>query len=165
MPDTSIDDRLATLGIELPAAARPVANFVPCVQTGRLLYVSGQITAWNGTLRHIGRVGAEISPNEARTAARLCAVNVLAQAKSFLGGLRHVKRVCQLQGFVNAVPSFTDHPAVIDGASDLFVEVFGEAVGKHSRFAVGAGSLPFNVSVELAAVLEVDRDAIATVAE
>jgi enamine deaminase RidA (YjgF/YER057c/UK114 family) len=158
VPDT-IDARLATLGIQLPAATAPVANFVPCIQTGSLLFVSGQITSWNGTLRHVGRVGAEVSLEEARTAARLCALNLLAQVKAFLGGLEHVKRVCQLQGFVNAVPGFTDHPAVINGASDLLVEIFGEAAGKHARFAVGAGSLPFNVSVELAAVLEVAADA------
>jgi len=158
MSDT-IDDRLAELGIELPAATAPVANFVPCVQSGSLLYVSGQITSWNGTLRHVGRVGAEISLEEARTAARLCALNVLAQVRAFLGGLDQIKRVCQIQGFVNAAPGFTDHPAVINGASDLLVEVFEEAIGKHARFAVGAGSLPFNVSVELAAVFEVARKA------
>jgi len=116
-------------------------------------------SSWNGTLRHVGRVGAEISLEEARTAARLCALNVLAQVRAFLGGLDQIKRVCQIQGFVNAAPGFTDHPAVINGASDLLVEVFEEAIGKHARFAVGAGSLPFNVSVELAAVFEVARKA------
>ncbi len=155
MPDT-IDDRLSTIGIDLPAATAPVANFVPCVQAGDLLYVSGQITAYNGVLRHVGRVGAEISPDEARMAARLCALNLLAQVRAFLGSLDRVKRVCQLQGFVNAVPGFTEHSAVINAASDLLVEVFGAGVGTHARFAVGAGSLPFNVSVELAAVFEVD---------
>jgi enamine deaminase RidA (YjgF/YER057c/UK114 family) len=158
VPDT-IDDRLSELGIQLPEATAPVANFVPCVQSDSLVYVSGQITSWNGTLRHVGRVGGEISLEEGRTAARLCALNVLAQVKAFLGGLAQVKRVCQVQGFVNAVPGFTDHPAVINGASDLLVEVFEEPVGKHARFAVGAGSLPFNVSVELAVVFEVARQA------
>jgi len=149
-----IDARLEELRLVLPAATKPVANFVPCVQTGNTLYVSGQITSWNGELRYVGRVGAEISIDDARAAARLCALNVLAQAKAFLGGLDRVKRVCQVQAFVNAVPGFTDHPAVVNGASDLFVEVFGES-GKHARFAVGAGSLPFNVAAEIAAVLEV----------
>jgi len=150
----TIDARLEQLQIVLPAATRPVANFVPCVQAGNLLFISGQIPSWNGELRYVGRVGAEIGVDDARAAARLCALNALAQARAFLGTLDRVKRVCQLQGFVNAVPEFTDHPAAVNGASDLFVEVFGEA-GKHARFAVGAGSLPFNVAVEVAAVLEV----------
>jgi enamine deaminase RidA (YjgF/YER057c/UK114 family) len=151
----TIDRRLDQLAIELPTAAKPVANFVPCVQVGSTLYVSGQVSAWNGEFRHLGKVGREISLEEARTAARLCGLNVLAQAKAFLGSLDRVRRVCMVQGFVNAVPEFTQHPAVINGASDLLVEIFGEGVGSHARFAVGAGSLPFNVAVEVAAVLEV----------
>ena len=153
MPD-GVEGRLREMGIELPAAAAPVANFVPCVRTGNTLFVSGQIPSWNGEIRHVGRVGGEVAVEEARRAARLCALNVLAQAKAFLGGLDGVARVCMVQGFVNAVPGFADHPAVVNGASDLFVEVFGEA-GRHARFAVGAGSLPFDVAVEVAAVLEV----------
>jgi enamine deaminase RidA (YjgF/YER057c/UK114 family) len=149
-----IDDRLEELELELPTAARPVANFVPCVQTGTTLYVSGQITSWNGELRYVGKVGREITPEAAREAARLCALNVLAQVRAFLGSLDRVRRVCKVDGFVNAIPEFTDHPAVLNGASDLFVEVFGEA-GKHTRAAVGSGSLPFNVAVEVAAVFEV----------
>lgn len=150
----SIASRLETLNIELPSPPRSVANFVPCVLTGRTLYVSGQISSYNGQVRHVGQVGAEISIDEAKQAARLCALNVLSQVNAFLGGLDRVARVCQVQGFVNAVPGFTDHPAVVNGASDLFVEVFAEA-GRHARFAVGAGSLPFNVAVEIAAILEV----------
>ena len=150
----SIASRLETLNIELPSPPRSVANFIPCVLTGRTLYVSGQISSYNGQVRHVGQVGAEISIDEAKQAARLCALNVLSQVNAFLGGLDRVARVCQVQGFVNAVPGFTDHPAVVNGASDLFVEVFGEA-GRHARFAVGAGSLPFNVAVEIAAILEV----------
>ena len=149
-----IETRLTQLGIELPEAGRPVANFVPCVQVGRTLYVSGQIPSWNGQLRYVGRVGAEVTSDEARAAARLCALNLAAQVKAFLGDLDRVVRVCQVQGFVNAVPGFGEHPAVVNGASDLLVEIFGE-VGQHARFAVGAGSLPYNVAVEVAAVLEV----------
>jgi enamine deaminase RidA (YjgF/YER057c/UK114 family) len=150
-----MDARLEALGIELPTAAKPVANFVPCVRTGNLLFVSGQVTSWNGEIRHRGKVGRDVSVDEARSAARLCALNVLAQARSFLGSLDRVRRVVQVQGFVNAVPEFTDHPTVVNGASDLFVELFGDP-GRHARFAVGAGSLPFNVAVEVAAVLEVE---------
>lgn len=151
----TIDDRLRELGIELPNAARPVANFVPCVLSGNLLFISGQVPSWNGEVRYAGRVGAEVSADEANAAARLCALNLLAQARAYLGSLDRVTRVCMVQGFVNAVPGFGEHPAVVNGASDLFVEVFGLAVGSHARFAVGAGSLPFDASVEVAAVLEV----------
>jgi enamine deaminase RidA (YjgF/YER057c/UK114 family) len=149
-----IDDRLKQLGIELPEARKPVANFVACVQTGNTVFVSGQVTAWNGQYLHIGKVGRDISLEEGQKAARVCALNVLAQARAFLGDLDRVKRVVMVQGFVNAVPEFTEHPKVINGASDVLVDVFGEA-GKHARFALGAGSLPFNVAVEVAAVLEV----------
>ena len=154
MPGT-IEARLDELRLELPAATEPVANFLPCVRSGNTLFVSGQIPSWNGQLRHVGKVGREIAVDEARAAARLCALNALAQVKAFLGGLDAVRRVCQVQGFVNAVPEFTEHPTVVNGASDLFVELFGEAIGKHARFAVGAGSLPFGVAVEIAVILEV----------
>ena len=149
-----IDARLAELRLELPTAGKPVANFVPCVQTGNVLFVSGQVTVWNGEYRHQGKVGREISMEDAQDAARICALNVLAQARAFLGDLDRVTRVVMVQGFVNAIPEFTDHPKVINGASDVFVQVFGDT-GKHARFALGAGSLPFNVAVEVAAVLEV----------
>ena len=152
----NIEARMKALGIELPNAARPSANFVPCVQVGRMLFVSGQLCAWNGELRHVGKVGREVSVDDARAAARLCAVNILAQAKAFLGDLDRVTRVCMVQGFVNAVPEFTSHPAVMNGASDLLVELFGVEIGSHARFSVGAGSLPGNVAVEAAAILEVE---------
>lgn len=149
-----IDARLRELGIELPNATKPVANFVPCVQTGNTVFVSGQVTSWNGEYRHVGKVGRDIPMEEAQQAARVCALNVLAQARAFLGDLDRITRVVMVQGFVNAIPDFTEHPKVVNGASDLFVQVFGDA-GKHARFALGAGSLPFNVAVEIAAVLEV----------
>jgi len=149
-----IEARLKELKIELPKAAAPVANYVPAVQVGNILFVSGQVTFWNGELKYLGKVGKEISLEDGRAAARLCALNILAQAQAQLGSLDRVKRVAMVQGFVNAVPEFADHPKVVNGASDLFVEVFGDA-GKHARFAVGAGSLPVNVAVEVAAVLEI----------
>jgi enamine deaminase RidA (YjgF/YER057c/UK114 family) len=151
----SIEARLHDLRIELPAATPPVANFVPCVQMGELLFVSGQISSENGRLRYAGKVGREVPTEQAREAARLCALNVLAQAQSFLGRLDRVQRVCQLQVFVNAAPEFTEHSTVANGASDLLVEVFGFAAGAHARFAVGVGSLPFDAAVEVAAVLAV----------
>jgi enamine deaminase RidA (YjgF/YER057c/UK114 family) len=152
---TSVDARLAALGIELPTPAAPVASFVPCVRTGNLPFVAGQVTAWNGELRHVGKVGRDVDVVEARAAARLCALNVLAQVRAALGTLDRVARVVQVQGFVNAVPEFGEHPAVLNGASDLLVELFGREAGAHARYAVGAGSLPFGVAVEVAAVFEV----------
>ena len=149
-----IESRLKELKIELPEVRKPVANFVACVQTGNLVFVSGQVTFWNGDYLYKGKVGKEISIEDGQKAARVCALNVLAQARAFLGDLDRVKRIVMVQGFVNAIPEFTDHPKVVNGASDVLVDVFGEA-GKHARFAVGMGSLPFNVAVEVAAVLEV----------
>lgn len=150
-----IDAKLKELGIELPQAAAPVAAYVPVAKTGSLLFVSGQITVWNGEKRFIGKVGAEISPEQAKQAARLSGLNIIAQVKAALDGdLDRVKRVVKLDGFVNAVPEFAQQPAVINGASELMAEVFGEA-GKHARSAVGVASLPFNVAVEVDAVFEI----------
>ena len=153
---TTIAARLAELGLELPDATAPVANFVGCVQSGLTLFVSGQISSWNGELRYVGKVGRDISVTDAKAAARLCALNLIAQVQASLGDLERVRRVCMLQVFVNAASEFRDHPLVANGASDLLVEVFGAAAGKHARFAVGAGSLPFNVAVEAAAILEIE---------
>jgi len=150
-----IDRRLAELKIELPNAAAPMANYIPAVRSGNLLFVSGQICQWNGERRFIGKLGAEISLDQGRQAARLCALNLLAQAKRFLAGdLDRVVRVVRLGGFVNAVPSFTEQPQVVNGASDAMVEVFGDA-GRHARAAVGVGSLPGGAAVEVDAVFEV----------
>ena len=149
-----IDQRLRERSIELPNAAAPVATFVPCVQTGSTLFVSGQIPSWNGEVRYVGKVGKDISLEDGRQAARLCALNILAQIRAHRGSLDRVSRMVMVQGFVNADPAFTDHPAVINGASDVFLDVFGET-GRHARFALGAGSLPFNVACEVAAVVEV----------
>jgi enamine deaminase RidA (YjgF/YER057c/UK114 family) len=148
------ESRLATLGIELGEPVAPVANFVPTVRTGALLFVSGQICFSAGKVTHVGRVGTECSIEDGQAAARVCALNVLAHARKALGSLDKVTRVVQLQGFVNAAPGFGQQPAVINGASDLIVEVFGDA-GKHARYAVGVGSLPFNAAVEVAAIFEV----------
>jgi enamine deaminase RidA (YjgF/YER057c/UK114 family) len=152
----TIAARLAELGLELPDATAPVANFVACVQSGHTLFISGQISSWNGELRYVGKVGRDISVTDAKAAARLCALNLIAQVQASLGDLERVRRVCMLQVFVNAASEFRDHPLVANGASDLLVEVFGAAAGKHARFAVGAGSLPFNVAVEVAAILEIE---------
>jgi enamine deaminase RidA (YjgF/YER057c/UK114 family) len=150
-----IDRRLQELRIELPNPISPVANYVPTVFLNNALFISGQICRWNNERRYVGKVGADISVDDARQAARLCGLNLLAQAKQALNGdLDRVVRVVRLLGFVNALPDFRDHPKVIDGASDLMVEVFGES-GRHARAAVGAGSLPGLSAVEMEAVFEV----------
>ena len=150
-----VDERLAQLGIDVPEAAAPVANYVGYVQSGNLVFVSGQVPIKDGKFEYQGIVGDDISVDDATRAARLCAINIIAQLKAACGGdLDRVKRIVKLGGFVNAVAGFTDQPQVINGASDLMVEVFGEA-GKHARAAVGSGSLPLNVAVEVDAIAEI----------
>ena len=126
-----IEARLEELGIELPEAAAPAANYVPYVITGNQLWVAGQVPFWNGELKCIGRLGDDFTVEQGQEAARICALNVIAQAKSALGQLDRVRRVVKMGGFVNATPDFTDHPKVVNGASDLMVEVFEEA-GRHA---------------------------------
>jgi enamine deaminase RidA (YjgF/YER057c/UK114 family) len=150
-----IEARLKQLGITLPAAGAPAANYVPTVQSGDLVFIAGQITLDNGKREFIGKLGREFNVEEGQKAARLCALNIIAHLKNACGGdLDRVKRCVRLGGFVNAVPDFLDHPQVVNGASDLMVEVFGEA-GKHARAAVGVGSLPFGVAVEVEGVFEI----------
>jgi enamine deaminase RidA (YjgF/YER057c/UK114 family) len=151
----SHDARLAALKIELPNPAAPAANYVPTVIAGNLLFVAGQITIFNGEVRYLGKLGADMDIDTGKQAARLCGLNIISQARAALGGsLDRVKRCVKVGGFVNCVPTFTDHPQVVNGASDLMVEVFGDA-GKHARFAVGAVSLPRGVSVEVDAIFEI----------
>jgi len=151
-----IDARLAELGIALPEAAAPVANYVAYVVSGNVVHVAGQLPVENGELKYAGAVGGEVSVEAGAAAARLCALNVIAQVKAACGGdLDRVARVLKLNGFVNAPAGFTDQPRVVNGASDLMVDVFGEA-GRHARSAIGMGSLPFDASVEIDAMVEID---------
>ena len=150
----TIVTRLQELGIELPEAAAPVANYVPYVIDGGQLWVAGQVPFWNGAVKYTGIVGQDVPVDDAVDAARVCALNILAQAKAALGDLDRVARVIKLVGFVNGAPGFTDQPKVINGASDLMVEVFGDK-GLHARSAVGAGGLPLGVPVEVDAVLSI----------
>jgi len=151
----TIDAKLEKLGIDLPTPTVPAANYVPYVITGNTVYVSGQLPMIDGELLAVGTVGDDISIEEAQAAARACGLNIIAHVKSACGGdLDRVKQCLKVGGFVNAVPGFTQQPAVVNGTSDLMVEVFGDA-GRHARFAVGAGSLPFGVSVEVDAVFEI----------
>jgi enamine deaminase RidA (YjgF/YER057c/UK114 family) len=149
------DARLQELGIELPQASAPAANYVPFVRTGNLLFMAGQVTVWNGERRFVGKLGRELNAVQGQEAARLCALNLIAQLRRALDGdLDRLVRVVRVGGFVNSTPDFLEQPKVVNGASDLFVEVFG-AAGKHARTAVGTNVLPFDVAVEVEAVFEV----------
>ncbi len=151
-----VEARLAELGIELPQAAAPAANYVPYVISGNLIFVAGQITLWNGQLKYVGKVGQDLSVEEGQAAARVCGLNLIAQVRQACGGdLDRVVRWVRLGGFVNSTPDFTDQPKVINGASDLIAEVFGEA-GKHARAAISAGALPLGVAVEVEATVELE---------
>ncbi len=150
-----VDARLAELGIEVPEAAAPVANYVGYVRSGNLVFVSGQVPLVDGAFKFQGKVGAEFSVEEGQQAARICAINIIAQLKAACDGdLDRVQRILKLGGFVNSTPEFADQPKVINGASDLMVAVFGDA-GKHTRAAVSAGALPLGVAVEIDAVAEI----------
>ncbi len=150
-----ISKRLETLGITLPVAAAPAANYVPYVISGNTLYLSGQLPMEGGKVAVTGIVGKDVELDAAKRAAELCAINILAQASAALGGdLTRVKRLIKINGFVASAQDFTSQHLVINGASDLLVNVLGEA-GKHARAAVGMACLPLNASVEIDAILEI----------
>jgi enamine deaminase RidA (YjgF/YER057c/UK114 family) len=150
-----IEERLAELGIELPRAPAPAAAYVPYTRAGDLLFVAGQLPVHLGELRYVGRIGEEFSVEEGQAAARQCGVNLIAQVADALNGdLDRLVRVVKLGGFVSATPAFKDHPKVINGASELMIQVFGD-IGRHARFAVGANSLPFGVCVEIDGIFQV----------
>jgi len=149
------EERLQRLGVNLPSPAVPVAAYVPCVRTGNLVYVSGQVPSVDGKPSHLGHLGDDVDLEDGRAAARTCAVNVLAALKAELGELSRVRRVVKVTGFVASTPGFTDHPKVVNGASELFGEVFGDA-GRHARAAVGVAALPLGVPVEVEAIVEVE---------
>jgi enamine deaminase RidA (YjgF/YER057c/UK114 family) len=149
-----IDQRLAELGITLPTPAAPIANYVPFVVTGNLVVISGQIPLVDGKVAFTGKVSADITPERAKEAARACFVNLLAQLKAATGDLDRVKRVVRLGGFIAAPAAFTGHAGVMNGASDLAVEVFGDA-GRHARTTIGVPSLPADAAVEVEGMFEI----------
>jgi enamine deaminase RidA (YjgF/YER057c/UK114 family) len=151
---STIDSRLAELGISLPVPPAAAGSYVPSVRTGNLLYCAGTLPVIDGKLTHAGQVGKEQSIQGGAKAAENCALNTLANVKAALGSLDRVSRVVFVSGFVNAVDGFSDSPAVINGASDLFVRVFGEA-GRHARAAVAVNGLPRGATAEIQAVVEV----------
>jgi enamine deaminase RidA (YjgF/YER057c/UK114 family) len=147
------EERLQQLGVSLPTPAPPVAAYIPCVRTGNLVYVSGQVPTVDGAPTHRGHLGDDVDLEAGRAAARTCAVNVLAALRAELGRLSAVRRVVKVTGFVACTPGFTDMPKVVDAASELFGEVFDDA-GRHARAAVGVAALPLGVPVEVEAIVE-----------
>ncbi|MDI6836378.1 MAG: RidA family protein [Rhizobiaceae bacterium] len=152
----TIDNRLEAMGIRLPVAAAPAANYVPYVISGNLLYLSGQLPMEDGKIAVTGLVGGDVDLAAAQRAAELCAINILAQAKAALGDLGRIARVIKLNGFVASAPGFTEQHLVINGASNLIANVLGDA-GKHARAAVGMAALPLNAAVEIDAILEIGQ--------
>jgi enamine deaminase RidA (YjgF/YER057c/UK114 family) len=154
---SNIEKRLGELGITLPPPGAPGGNYVPFVVVGDLAFMAGQVAREDGKMKYTGKLGAGLSIEDGRQAARLCAVNLLAQLKVACGGdLDRVERCVRLGGFVNSLPDFYDHPKVINGASDLMVEVFGER-GQHARTAVGVSALPMDSAVEVEAVFQLKQ--------
>ena len=153
----SIDQKLHDLGIVLPTPAAPIANYMPAVVSGNMLVVSGQLALGAGGVapEHKGKLGASVSAEQGTAAARLCAINVLAQAKAELGSLDKIKRVVRLGGYIAAAPGFTALPAVMNGASDLMVDVFGDK-GRHARTTIGVAGLPLDAAVEVEAMFEIE---------
>ena len=149
------EQRLADLGIDLPHPAAPLAAYVPAVRTGDLVYVSGQLPLLDGKPVAVGRLGGDVGLEEGQAAAQRCAINVIAVLKAELGDLGRVARVVKLTGFVASEPDFTEQAKVVNGASDLFAEVFGDR-GTHARAAIGTAALPLGVPVEVEAIVEVD---------
>jgi enamine deaminase RidA (YjgF/YER057c/UK114 family) len=149
----SAESILKALHIELPPLAAPAANYVPSVRSGSLLFVSGQVSLWSGA-RFVGKVGSDLTIEEGQKAARVCAINILANLKGTLGSLDKVGRIVKLVGFVNCTPDFADPHKVVNGCSDLLTEVLGDR-GKHARSAIGVASLPLGAAVEAEAIVEI----------
>ncbi len=150
----NIEQRLSQLGIKLPDTAAPAGTYVPYILEKNQLWISGQVPFWNGKVKYCGKVCSEVSMDDAIMSARICGLNILAQIKKALEDLNRVERVIKLNGFVNSASDFTDHPIVINGASDLMVDVFGE-FGRHTRLAMGASSLPLNSTTEVDALISI----------
>ena len=148
-----IDEKIKSIGINIPIPPTPAGSYIPVVKTGNLLYVSGQIPLEDGKIAFTGKV-SDANIETAQKSARLCAINILAQLKKELGDLGKIYRFVRLSGFVNSVPEFTQHPKVINAASDLLYEIFGEC-GKHTRIAVGVSSLPLDAMTEIDAIVEI----------
>lgn len=151
----TIEARIKALDLVLPEAKPAIGTYVPFVHANGQLLISGQLPLKDGAVAVAGSLGSEVALSQGQEAARLCALNILAQARTALGDLDRITQLLRLNGFVNAVPGFSDHPKVVNGASDLMVEILGDK-GRHTRIAVGCSSLPLNAAVEIDAVFAVD---------
>ena len=150
----SIQSKLAEIGLTLPVAAAPVAAYVPAVRTGNLVFTAGQLPLVDGKIPFIGKVGSDVTPEQAKDMAQVCALNALA-AISLVADIDQIERVVRVGGFVNGVPGFVAIPQVINGASELLIKLFGEVNGKHARTAIGVAELPLNAPVEVEMVVQV----------
>ena len=149
----SIKEKLAELGLTLPVAAAPVAAYVPAVKTGNLVFIAGQLPIVDGKVLITGKVGAEVTPEQAKDMAQICALNALA-AISLVADIDQIERIIRVGGFVNGVPGFVAIPQVVNGASELLIKLFGEVNGKHARTAIGVAELPLNAPVEIEMVVQ-----------
>ena len=149
----SIQSKLAELGLTLPVAAAPVAAYVPAVRTGNLVFTAGQLPIVDGKIPFVGKVGSDVTPEQAKDMAQICALNALA-AISLVADIDKIERVVRVGGFVNGIPGFVAIPAVINGASELLIKLFGEVNGKHARTAIGVAELPLNAPVEVEMVVQ-----------
>ena len=149
----SIQAKLAELGLTLPAAAAPVAAYVPAVRTGNLVFTAGQLPLVDGKIPFVGKVGSDVTPEQAKDMAQVCALNALA-AISLVADIDQIEKIVRVGGFVNGIPGFVAIPAVINGASELLIKLFGEVNGKHARTAIGVAELPLNAPVEVEMVVQ-----------
>ena len=149
----SIKGKLAELGLTLPEAAAPVAAYVPAVRTGNLVFTAGQLPLVDGKIPFIGKVGSDVTPEQAKDMAQVCALNALA-AISLVADIDQIEKIVRVGGFVNGIPGFVAIPAVINGASELLIKLFGEVNGKHARTAIGVAELPLNAPVEVEMVVQ-----------
>ena len=149
----SIQSKLAELGLTLPVTAAPVAAYVPAVRTGNLVFTAGQLPLVDGKIPFVGKVGSDVTPEQAKDMAQICALNALA-AISLVADIDQIERVVRVGGFVNGIPGFVAIPAVINGASELLIKLFGEVIGKHARTAIGVAELPLNAPVEVEMVVQ-----------
>ena len=152
----SIKDKLAELGLTLPEAAAPVAAYVPAVRTGNLVFTAGQLPLVDGKIPFVGKVGSDVTPEQAKDMAQVCALNALA-AISLVADIDQIEKIVRVGGFVNGIPGFVAIPAVINGASELLIKLFGEVNGKHARTAIGVAELPLNAPVEVEMVVQLKR--------
>lgn len=149
-----IEEKLESFGIKLPTPPKPAGSYIPVVTTGKYLFVSGQIPMKDGKIVHAGKVPIEKTTDEAIESAKLCAINLLAQIKAEIGDLDKISKIIKVSGFVNCTEDFSEHPKIINGASDFLFKVFGEK-GRHSRIAVGVSSLPLNSTTEIDMIVEI----------